>query len=444
MTPSLRLEGIAAFRGDRLLFEAIDLALAPGDALLVTGPNGAGKSTLLRIVAGLLPALAGTVRHEGTLALATAEGDALDERRPLRAALDHWARLDGARDRLAPAMAAMAIAHLADVPVHMLSTGQRKRAVLARTIAGAAPIWLLDEPGNGLDADGLARLADAMAAHRAAGGIVIAASHQPLGLQDAHRLDLTEQQSPPPLGGRVRWGASPDATATSHPETPPTPPLPPMGGGSLTTLLHRDLRQHYGSGAALLPILFFLLVATLFPFAVGPDGGLLARTGGGALWMAALLAALLPVDRLIDPDRAAGIFDQYAVRGIGTESAIISKLLAHWLGFAPPLMLAVLPAAALLRLDGMTVARIEAGLALGTPGLAALGVLTAALTTGLRGAGALAGLVMLPLAIPLLIFGAGALGDGSASALKLLAATSLLLLAITPFAGAAAIRAGRT
>ncbi|HEX8445013.1 MAG TPA: heme exporter protein CcmB [Sphingomonas sp.] len=221
-------------------------------------------------------------------------------------------------------------------------------------------------------------------------------------------------------------------------------PPPASGGRRFATLLRRDIALHYAGGAATLPILFFLLVATLFPFAVGPDGALLARTGGGALWMAALLAALLPVDRLVEPDRAAGIFDQYAVRGIAAETAMTAKLVAHWLGFAPPLMLAVLPAAALLKLNGGTVLRIEAGLALGTPGLAALGLLTAALTAGLRGAGALAGLVMLPLAIPLLIFGAGALGDQGAGALKLLAATSLLLLAITPFAAGAALKATRS
>ncbi|GGE83380.1 hypothetical protein GCM10011404_15070 [Sphingomonas prati] len=457
MTTSLRLHGIAAWRGDRLLFEGIDLTLAPGDALLVTGLNGAGKSTLLSIIAGLLTPLSGTVTHTGGLALATTDGDALDPRLPLSRALDFWAKLDGTRDQVAPAMAAMAIPHLATVPVRMLSTGQRKRAVLARTLASGAGIWLLDEPANGLDTNGLTALAEAMALHRAKGGIIIAASHQPLGLQDAQRLML--QESPLPFGERVGWGASLDATTRPfHPETPPTPTLPPVGGGSLAApqhreristrgskspLLLRDITQHYTGGAALLPILFFLLVATLFPFAIGPDGTLLARTGGGALWMAGLLAALLPVDRLIEPDRAAGVLDQYAVRGISAELAVASKLLAHWLGFAPPLMIAVLPAAALLKLDAISVTRIEAGLLLGTPGLAALGLLTAALTAGLRGASALAGLVMLPLAIPLLIFGAGALGDTGGGALKLLAATSLLLIAITPFAGGAALRAGK-
>lgn len=211
----------------------------------------------------------------------------------------------------------------------------------------------------------------------------------------------------------------------------------------LLAIVARDLARGFEGGGAMLPLIFFLLVATLFPFAVGPDGVLLAKVGGGALWMAALLAALLPIDRLIAPDAEAGILDQYAVRGLSDEAVAAAKIVAHWLSFGPPLMLAAFPAAALLRLDGGTLGRLEAGLAIGTPGLAALGVMTSALTAGLRGAGALAGLVMLPLAVPLLIFGAGALGDQGLGALKLLAATSLLLVAGAPFAAGAALRAGR-
>ncbi|PTQ10819.1 heme ABC transporter permease CcmB [Sphingomonas oleivorans] len=212
---------------------------------------------------------------------------------------------------------------------------------------------------------------------------------------------------------------------------------------ALALIVRRDLALSFAGGGAMMPLIFFLLVATLFPFAVGPDAALLGRVGGGALWMAALLAALLPVDRLIEPDARAGILDQYVVRGISDEAVAGAKILAHWLGFGPPLMLAALPAAALLKLDGATVMRLEAGLALGTPGLAALAVATSALTAGLRGAGALAGLVMLPLAVPLLIFGAGGLGVQGHGALKLLAASSLLLLAGAPFAAGAALRAGR-
>jgi heme exporter protein B len=212
----------------------------------------------------------------------------------------------------------------------------------------------------------------------------------------------------------------------------------------MSALVIRELRLAATGGSALLPLIFFLLVATLFPFAVGPDAPLLARTGGGALWMAALLAALLPVDRLVEPDRTAGFLDQLAVRGIGEESVALAKLAGHWLSFGPPLMLAALPAAALIRLPGPVLARLELGLLAGTPGLAALSLIVAALTAGLRTTGALAGLLMLPLAVPILIFGAGMVEPGSdAGALKLLAAVSLLLVAIAPFAAGAAIRAAR-
>jgi heme exporter protein B len=160
--------------------------------------------------------------------------------------------------------------------------------------------------------------------------------------------------------------------------------------------------------------------------------------------VAALLAALLPVERLVEPDRASGVLDQFAVRGLSEESVASAKLAGHWLSFGPPLMLAALPAAALLKLPPPVLLRLELGLLAGTPGLAALTLIVAALTSGLRATGALAGLLMLPLAVPILIFGAGLTEpEGSAAALKLLAAASLLLTAIAPFAAGAAIRAAR-
>ena len=210
------------------------------------------------------------------------------------------------------------------------------------------------------------------------------------------------------------------------------------------TLVLRELRIGAAGGAMFLPLVFFLLVATLFPFAVGPDGPLLARTGGGALWMAALLAALLPVDRLVEPDREAGVLDQLKVRAVPDEMVAAAKLAGHWLGFGPPLMLAAVPAAALMKLPQDVLWRLELGLLAGTPGLAALALIAAALTAGLRSGGALAGLLVLPVAVPILIFGAGLIErGGDTGALKLLAAASLLLTAIAPFAAGAAIRAAR-
>ncbi len=198
-----------------------------------------------------------------------------------------------------------------------------------------------------------------------------------------------------------------------------------------------------GRGSVVQPLLFFIAVAMLFPFAVGPDAPLLARTGGGVIWIAALLAAILPLDRLIEPDLELGFFDQWALRGISEEWIVAVRVLAHWLSFGPPLMLAALPAAALVGIDGATLRTVELGLLLGTPGLAALGVTVAALTAGLRGGAALAGLLVIPLAVPLLIFGAGSLSTGGEAGLALTGACSLVLLAVAPFAAGAAIRDGR-
>lgn len=213
--------------------------------------------------------------------------------------------------------------------------------------------------------------------------------------------------------------------------------------GALGPIIRRDLALAWSGGGAWLPVIFLMLVASLYPFAVGPDARLLGATGGGMLWIAALLAALLPIERLMAPDAQDGHYDQYLARGVSDEIIALAKLLAHWLSFGPPLMIAALPAAALLKLEASTLARLEIGLAIGTPALAALAVLVAALTAGLRSAGAIGGLLALPLAVPLLIFGAGALHEGSGAALKFLAAISMLLVAITPIAAGAAMRAGR-
>ena len=211
-------------------------------------------------------------------------------------------------------------------------------------------------------------------------------------------------------------------------------------------LLKRDLSRlmpFAGGGGAALPLLFFLAVAMLYPFAVGPDAPLLAKTGGGVIWVAALLAAILPLDRLIAPDLELGVFDQLALRGISEESVVAVRMLAHWLSFAPLLLLASIPASALLGLENETTQLVMLGLLAGTPGLAAIGVMIAALTAGLRGGAALSGLLLIPLAVPILIFGAGSLARGEFSGIALCGAISLLLVAITPFAGGAALRAAR-
>jgi heme exporter protein A len=174
MSRLLQGDRLALVRGGRLLFEELDVKLDAGDALHITGPNGSGKSSLIRLIAGLLTPNAG--RIERAEAALSDEGLALDRELTLGRALSFWKG-----SRLSEAMTAFHLNELAPVPVRLLSTGQAKRARLARAMASGAPLWLLDEPLNGLDRDGAERLNAAIANHRKAGGAVLAASHMRLG-----------------------------------------------------------------------------------------------------------------------------------------------------------------------------------------------------------------------------------------------------------------------
>lgn len=186
----LTVTGLGCVRGERTLFEDLSFAVAAGGALQIEGRNGAGKSSLLRLLAGLLRPAAGSIAIDGRLAYAGHQ-IALKPGARLADELAFWARLDGApAGAVEAALAAMDLAALAGLPVSVLSSGQARRAALARVIASGARLWLLDEPAVGLDTASLGRLATALAAHRATGGAVIAATHVDIGLAAPERLGL--------------------------------------------------------------------------------------------------------------------------------------------------------------------------------------------------------------------------------------------------------------
>ena len=186
---SLVAVNLACRRGDRLLFDGVNFRVDPGAALTLEGPNGSGKSSLLRLLAGLLAPAAGCIDGGGARGF-LGHDTALKPRQRLGDELAFWAQIDGSGDRLSAAMAAVNVAGLADVPCRHLSSGQRRRAGLARVIAGGTPLWLLDEPTAGLDAASCGLLAAAMAAHRATGGLIVAAVHGDIGLGDHQTLRL--------------------------------------------------------------------------------------------------------------------------------------------------------------------------------------------------------------------------------------------------------------
>ena len=177
-SPVLAAENLACRRGERLLFRRLSFRLEAGAACHVTGANGAGKTTLIRAVAGLTTPYAGAVTREGALALLD-ERTGLDPDLPLGRALAFWFGIDGTTG-VEAIMARLRLDALAEVPVGYLSTGQKKRAALARVLGQAAPIWLLDEPLSGLDTASQGLVSALVREHCAGGGIALIASHQPL------------------------------------------------------------------------------------------------------------------------------------------------------------------------------------------------------------------------------------------------------------------------
>jgi len=190
MTARLAAQDLACRRGERLLFRGLSLECAAGDALHIAGANGIGKSSLIRILAGLLRPFAGSIEREGAIGLVD-ERLALDEALPLGKALAFWGSLDGSRDT-GRAFDLLQLGQLMDVPVRYLSTGQRKRAALARLLNSGSPLWLLDEPLNGLDRQAQAAFETLVAQHCQGGGIAVVASHQDFALPSPRRIDLAE------------------------------------------------------------------------------------------------------------------------------------------------------------------------------------------------------------------------------------------------------------
>jgi heme exporter protein A len=195
----LEARDLACLRGERAIFAGLSFSLGAGGALLLVGANGAGKSSLLRLLAGLLPLAAGTLLWNGADALADraahaarlrylSHQDALKPALTARENLRFFARLWGGD--VETALAALDLAPLAELPARVLSAGQKRRLALARLALGPAPLWLLDEPTVGLDAAAVQRLGELLAAHRAAGGMVLAATHLPLPLPGAGELRL--------------------------------------------------------------------------------------------------------------------------------------------------------------------------------------------------------------------------------------------------------------
>lgn len=209
-------------------------------------------------------------------------------------------------------------------------------------------------------------------------------------------------------------------------------------------LIGRDVRLAFRAGGeAFTLVLFFVMIAAIAPFAIGPDKVVLARLAPGLVWIAALLSMLLGLDRLFRADAEDGSLVLFRHAALPLEAVVAAKLIAHWLVTALPLIVATPLLAVLLSMDPATWWATVLSLVCGTPALVAFGAVGAAVTVGLPRGGVLAAVLVVPLSIPVVIFGVGAIaGQQAGSALLLLLALSLASAALSPFAAALALRTG--
>eukprot|EP01037_Dinobryon_pediforme_P002348 gene2348-2385_t len=381
-------------RNERRLFSNVSFTLDAGDALILTGANGSGKSSLLRACIGLLPFNHGTIqlqsgdeRHFAEQCHYIGHQDGLKTSLTAAENLDFWAQmLSNIQETPKNALKQLNMGHIADVPVAYLSAGQRRRVALARLLVAKRNIWMLDEPTTALDAATQTVFATICCTHLAQGGLILAATHLDLGF----------------AAGQLRLGAT--------------------------------------------GLVFFLILVSIIPFALGPDLNLLARIGPAIIWIAALLSTLLGLDRLFQSDEDDGTLDLLMTAETPLELIVLVKCAAHWLTTALPLIIATPLFALMLAQDGIGLLSLPLTLLAGTPALTLLGAIGAAITVSLRRGGLLMAVLILPMTIPVLIFGVSAaeaaLGGTIAfsTPLSILAALSLAALAGAPFAAAAALR----
>ena len=423
---------LACVRGGREVFQKVCFAVHGGQMLAVIGPNGAGKSSLLRLVAGLLEPTQGRITiaggdaelRIGEQAHYVGHQDALKPTLTVAENLAFWSRVLGGSGEVAAALARVGLGALAHLPALHLSAGQRRRLSLARLLAtrvpsgcstSLGPFWTLPEGrccGNHAGAS-CRRRADPRGHPRA-----------PRGRGNA-RIAI----------GRPFVRTSRQARASYV-----TP---------LAALILRDMRLAVRvGGGAFIGVLFFLMVVTLIPFAVGPDLALLARIGPAILWLGALLANLLGLDRLLATDHEDGSLDLILMARIPLELAVAAKALAHWITIGLPLVVAAPLLGILLNLDPRASGAVALTLLAGTPALTCIGLIGAALTVALRRGGLVLAVLVLPLNIPVLIFGVTASNAAMVGPVPfgtpfaILCALSLMSVVIGPFAAAIALRQG--
>ena len=447
--PLLQVAGLDLQRGRRRLAVSVNFTLGAGHYIELTGANGSGKTTLLRVLAGLTgankhariefthtDAQTGTPPHHSVFHFAARHGF-----RPELSVRDQLALSLSLFDRSASAadcrdwLTEVGLARNIDQRVGSLSEGQIRRLMLAVMAGAKRRIWLIDEPLNALDADGVALLGRLMNRHLAAGGAAVVATHQTLSqrLPDlvtrfAGSVQLSAQQT--------RFIANDWAPQSPAPEPHSNPPA------SFGWVCRREFALLLARPQdALWPAVFHWMVVSLFPFGLGADSALLGKIAPGVFWVSSLLAMLLASQRMFSADFEQGALDQMQVAGLSLPMLAAGKLIAAFIAVGVPLSLASFPLGLQYGLPGGTVVLLAASMLLGLITLASLCAVFAALGLMARQAQVVVSLMSLPCFVPVLIFGTAATDSAQAglsaqAPLMVLAALAVLSLIALPVVAA--------
>lgn len=439
--PVIRLEGVRLVRGTATLAESLGFELPAGRYIELAGPNGSGKSTLLRALAGLQPRIsvgstwpdaADVFLFEQTPALRVEPTAAAH----FESALEPLGIRPGAAERDLT-LQRVGLARAANKRVGQLSEGQRRRLVLGIMAASQRRVWLVDEPVNALDTDGIRLFLQLLREHLASGGVAVVATHRPLTdlapdlAAFCHAQVRLTGRAAEVLPGAAPAAATPTATGAFRRGTCASP---------LNWALRRELALAMASPRELVwPGVFHWMILSLIPFGVGTDPAELARIAPGMVWVSALLVTLLSAGRHLEADFGSGILSQLSAAGFPLTSLVAGKAIAHWLLFGLPMAVYSVPLALQYNLDGTGIQALALALAAGTPALGTLTLLFGALGLMARQAQVLVALMSFPVFVPVLVFGvttvsAAQAGQSLFGPLLTLAGISVLALFLVPVA----------
>lgn len=477
LIPLLELHNLSCERDERCLFTGLNLTFAAGDLVQIGGPNGAGKTTLLRALAGISQDYQGEIHYKGQ-PLSTAGWDFardslyLGHLAGIKKALSpsenlSWYLAQTGEDAdINQALAVVGLYGYEDTPCYQLSAGQLRRVALARLYLSQARIWILDEPFTAIDKKGVSQLEAIIAKQVAQGGVVILTSHQDLtlpqlrivNLQDYQPVESVTELSEPLNVNAISSDTSSSGVITSDrlkslsnasnmvtSNTDSDRPQLSLFAGFVAGFRRDFLVAARHKSELANPLVFFLIAITLIPLGVSPEASVLALLAPGIVWVMALLATLLSLDGLFRSDYDDGSLEQMLISPQSLYFSVMAKVLVHWLvsGLPVTLLAPILGLMLSLPLDGY--GALFASLLLGTAAMSLIGAVGAALTVSLRKGGLLLSLIVMPLYIPILIFGASSVqtavqGGVIGMQLAVLGAFLALAIVLAPIAALGALR----